>query len=360
MSSIWGRHVVVDLFGESHGPGIGVVLNGVKPGVLLDLDGIQAFLDRRKAGNEVWSTRRSEPDTFEIVSGLFNGRTTGTPLCALLRNTDTRSGDYASRPNRPGHADYTGAVRYEGFNDPRGGGHFSGRLTAPLVFAGAIAAQILRPAGVYAASHILRIADVWDDGFCETAIPQALADRLASLRFPLIDEAKKPAMESVVTQAAADKDSVGGIIECAICGVPAGVGSPFFDSVESTLASMLFSVPAVKGVSFGAGFGFAYLRGSQANDAYDKAPDGSIVTATNRNGGILGGITNGMPVLFQVAVKPTASIAKTQQTVNLNTGRPETIAIEGRHDPCIVPRAAAVIEAAAYLCMLDLMTERGI
>ncbi|MGI5849430.1 MAG: chorismate synthase [Christensenellales bacterium] len=359
MNSIWGQNFTVSLFGESHGPKIGVVIGGVKPGLSIDLEKIQAFLNRRKAGGEAWSTKRSEPDTFSIISGLFNGHTTGTPLCALCDNTDTRSEDYSPRCNRPGHADFTGSVRYGGFNDYRGGGHFSGRLTAPLVFAGAVAAQILEKKGIYAASHILRIADIKDHRFDNAIITKEQADEMKSMRFPLIDETKKVYMEQKILAALEAGDSVGGIVECAIFGLPTGVGNPFFGSVESVLSSILFSIPAVKGVSFGAGFRFAQMRGSEANDAYDT--DGSsIVTTTNNNGGILGGITSGMPVVFQTVVKPTPSISMSQKTVNLETLKPETIAIKGRHDPCIVPRAVAAIEAAACIGILDLMMERGI
>ncbi len=359
MSSIWGRHFTVDIFGESHGPKIGAVINGLAPGTELDFPQLRAFLDRRRAGSEAWSTKRHEADDFELMSGYANGFSTGTPLCVLFHNKAQRSSDYDERVNRPGHADYTGYVRYNGFNDPRGGGHFSGRLTAPLVFAGAVAAQVLAKKGIYAATHIRRIADVEDTAFDPTQITREQADQLASMRFPLIDESKREAMEARIKQAASEGDSVGGIVECAVCGLPAGLGSPMFDTVESRLSSLLFAVPAVKGVSFGAGFQMAQLRGSEANDPY-AMKDGRIVTETNNNGGILGGITNGMPVVFQTVIKATASIAKPQQTVNLNTMENETVVVKGRHDACIVPRATAVIEAAAAICMLDIMTERGL
>jgi len=359
MSSIWGRFFTVDIFGESHGPKIGVVLNGLAPGTVLDFPKIRAFLDRRRAGGEAWSTKRQETDDFELVSGYANGFSTGTPLCVLFHNAAQRSADYDERVNRPGHADYTGHVRYGGFNDPRGGGHFSGRLTAPLVFAGAVAAQVLAAKGVYTAVHIRRIADIEDAAFDPTDISREQAQRLSASRFPLLDESKREAMEERVRQAAAEGDSVGGVVECAVCGLPAGLGSPMMDSAESRLSSLLFAIPAVKGVSFGAGFRFAHMRGSEANDAY-ALRDGAVVTTTNHNGGVLGGITNGMPVVFEAVVKPTPSISKPQRTVNLNTMEEETVCVKGRHDACIVPRAAAVIDAAANICMLDLMTERGL
>ncbi|MFA5675615.1 MAG: chorismate synthase [Christensenellales bacterium] len=359
MSSIWGRRFIVDIFGESHGPKIGAVITGVPAGVTLDFSRIRAFLDRRRPGGEMWSTKRGEADDFEIVSGYFNGHSTGTPLCVLFHNTAQRPSDYAEPPNRPGHADYTGYVRYNGYNDPRGGGHFSGRLTAPLVFAGAVAAQILEPFGVYAATHIKRIENVEDASFDKTGIKKELAQSLSKMRLPLIDEKKRKSMEDALSAAASEEDSVGGIIECAVCGLPAGLGSPFFDTVESALASLLLAIPAVKGVSFGAGFEFAKMRGSRANDAY-LVKEGRVVTATNNNGGVLGGITTGMPLVFETVIKPTASIARAQRTVNLKTLKSETLEIKGRHDSCIVPRAAAAVEAAAYICVLDLFMERSL
>jgi chorismate synthase len=359
MSSIWGRHFTIDIFGESHGPKIGAVINGLEPGTVLDFPQIRAFLDRRRAGSEAWSTKRHEADDFELVSGYANGFSTGTPMCVLFHNSAQRSSDYDERINRPGHADYTGFIRYNGFNDPRGGGHFSGRLTAPLVFAGAVAAQVLAKKGIYAATHIRRIADIEDAAFDPTDITKEQAQSLAEMRFALIDETKREAMEAAIKQAASEGDSVGGIVECAVCSLPAGLGSPMFDTVESRLSSLLFAVPAVKGVSFGSGFGFARMRGSEANDAY-AVEDGKVVTETNHNGGVLGGITSGMPLVFETVIKPTSSISKPQQTVNLKTMEQETVVVKGRHDACIVPRAASVIEAAAYICMLDVMMERGL
>jgi chorismate synthase len=358
MSSVWGRHFIIDIFGESHGPKIGAVLHGVPAGTVLDFPRLRTFLDRRRPGGEAWSTKRHETDDFELVSGYYYGHATGTPMCVLFHNADMHSNDYESRPNRPGHADYTGHVRYDGFNDPRGGGHFSGRLTAPLVFAGAVAAQILEKKGVYAATHVRRIADVDDAAFDKTNIPRELADSLAAMRLPMLDDTKAAEMEQRVKEAAADNDSVGGVVECAVCGLPAGLGSPIFGAAESVISSLLMAVPAVKGVSFGEGFGFSTLRGSEANDSY-VLKNGQISAATNHNGGILGGITNGSPLVFEAVVKPTASISKPQQTVNLQTMEEETITVKGRHDACIVPRAAVAIEAAAYVAVLDLMMERG-
>jgi chorismate synthase len=357
--SVWGRNITVDIFGESHGPSIGVVISGLKPGVTLDMEAIQRMLDRRKTGGEEWSTKRGEPDVFSVISGIKDGRTTGATLCAVCENKNARSGDYPEGLNRPGHADYTANVRYGGCNDPRGGGAFSGRLTAPLVLAGAVAAQILEIQGIYAAAHIKQIAGVYDSGFDKTLITMEQADALKASRFPLIDETKKQKMISKITDAAAEGDSVGGVIECAVCGVPAGLGSEYFGSVEGTLSSMLFAIPAVKGVSFGAGNALSGMKGSEANDFY-ALKDNRIVTLTNNNGGILGGITNGMPIVFEAVIKPTPSISKLQRTVNLKTHEAETIEIKGRHDPCIVPRAVPVVEAAALIAMLDIMTGRDI
>ncbi len=357
MSSVWGKRFIVDIFGESHGAMIGAVMHGIAPGTVISFDKVRAFLNRRRAGSERWSTPRRESDDFEVLGGYFDGHATGTPLTVIFRNTQQHSQDYGRCINRPGHADYTGFVRYGGFNDPRGGGHFSGRLTAPLVFAGAVAAQILEAKGITAATHIRRIADIADAPFDKTDIPSPLMQRLAASRFPLIDEGRREAMEQAIADAASQGDSLGGVVECALIGVPAGVGSPMMDTVESALSSILFAVPAVKAVSFGEGFGFASLRGSEANDAY-AVKDGKIVTTSNHNGGVLGGITTGMPIVFEAAVKPTASISLPQQTVNPVTMEPETIEVTGRHDACIVPRAAAAIEAAACIALLDLMLER--
>ncbi len=314
--SIWGKNITVDIFGESHGIAIGVVLSGLEPGLKLDMQIIDAFLARRKAGSEAWSTKRGESDTFKIISGVLDGHTTGAPLCAVCENAGAHSKDYPAGLNRPGHADYTASVRYRGFNDPRGGGAFSGRLTAPLVFAGAVAQQALQKKGIYAAAHIRSITGTHDTPFDMTNITRGTAQALCASRFPLLDISKEEEMLKAIKDAAAEGDSVGGVIECAVCGVPAGAGAEYFGSSESVLSSLLFAIPAVKGVSFGAGFSFANMRGSEANDAY-ALKDGSITALTNNNGGVLGGITDGMPIVFNVVVKPTPSISKPQKTVNL-------------------------------------------
>ena len=319
------------IFGESHGPAIGVTLTGVPAGLELDLDFIRAELARRRPGQNALSTARNEADEPEILSGVFEGKTTGTPLCAVIRNSDTRSKDYSQLKvcPRPSHGDYAGSVRYDGCNDYRGGGHFSGRLTAPLVFAGAVAKLILRGRGVEVAAHISMV------GGMENPTPEQV--------------------EEIVLSAKAEGDSVGGAIACAVTGLPAGCGAPDFGcNVEGIFSQHLFAVPAVKAVAFGAGFGFAHMRGSQANDPF-YMDGGTVKTRTNHAGGVNGGITNGMPVTFEVAIRPTPSISQEQDTVNLETGENTKLVINGRHDPCIVHRAVPVIEAAAALAACDVL-----
>ena len=319
------------IFGESHGPAIGVTLEGVPAGLALDMDFIRSELARRAPGQNAMTTARKEADEPEILSGVFEGKTTGTPLCAVIFNTDTRSRDYAQLKNlpRPGHADYAGFVRYQGCNDYRGGGHFSGRLTAPLVFAGAVAKLILKEKGVAVTARISNVAGIAD---------------------PTPEE-----MEAAILAAKADGDSVGGRIACAVTGLPAGLGAPDFGcNVEGIFSQYLFAVPAVKAVGFGLGTGFADLRGSQANDPFYMDGD-TVRTRTNHAGGVNGGITNGMPVTFEVTIRPTPSIAKEQDTVDLSSHADARLAITGRHDPCIVPRAVPVIESAAALAACEVL-----
>ena len=322
------KHII---FGESHGPAIGVVLEHVPPGIAVDMDFIRAEMARRAPGKSPMSTARREADEPRILSGVFEGKTTGTPLCAVIENTDTRSRDYAKLKDlpRPGHADYAGRVRYEGCNDYRGGGHFSGRLTAPLVFAGALAKLILREKGVTVSAVISNV------GGTENPTPEQV--------------------EEIVLAAKGDLDSVGGAIRCTVEGLPAGLGAPDYGrNVEGIFAQQLYAVPAVKAVAFGAGFGFAAMRGSQANDPFYMDGD-TVRTRTNHTGGVNGGITNGMPVVFEAAIRPTPSIAQEQDTVDLSTGTDAKLVIEGRHDPCIVHRAVPVIEAAAALAACELL-----
>lgn len=362
---MWGKNLKISIFGESHGAEIGVVIDGLEPGFEIDLDEVERQMDRRKPGKNRLSTARKEDDKANIVSGFFEGKTTGTPLCANIKNKDRKSADYTQiRDNfRPGHADYTGFVRYKGFNDYRGGGHFSGRLTAPIVFAGAICRQILEKKGIKITSHIKAIKNIEDSSFDYTNIDEKLIKRLSYSDFPLIDESLEDSMKNEILKAREILDSVGGKIECAVVGIDAGIGSPIFDSVESVISSMMFSIPAVKGIEFGEGFDISRLYGSESNDEMYVDNEGKILSYTNNNGGVIGGITNGMPIVFTVAIKPTPSISSKQRTVNVADLRSyengdvknTEIEVNGRHDPCIVQRAVSVIESAAAIAVLDML-----
>lgn len=356
MSGMWGSKIKLSIFGESHGNAIGITIDGLPAGFSIDMDKIMMEMARRAPGKSSLSTPRKESDIPEILSGYFEGKTTGTPLCAIIRNSNTKSKDYSKLKDvmRPGHADYTGAVIYKGFNDYRGGGHFSGRITAPLVFAGAICKQILEVKGIIVSAHINSIGKIKDCSFLESDISDELLNSFKEKELPLINTKLEDEMRQEILSARSSGDSIGGTIECAILGVSPGIGDPFFDSVESTLAHLMFSVPAVKGIEFGKGFDISKMRGSEANDEY-YLENGNIKTKTNNNGGILGGITNGMPIIFNVAIKPTASIFKEQNTVNIATMEETTLCIEGRHDPCIVQRALPVIEAVAAIGITELM-----
>lgn len=355
MSSIWGEKLKISIFGESHGPAVGVVIDGLPSGIPLDFDKIGKEMGRRRPSTGAYSTKRKEADEVEVLSGLYQGRTTGTPLCGLITNTDTRSGDYEeiSRKLRPGHADYTASLRYGGFHDIRGGGHFSARLTAPLVFAGALARQYLETLGITLGSHIYKIHDVMDLAFDLSDITKEQLLRLHDMEIPVNDQSCVQEYLGIMDAVRKDCDSVGGIIEVAAVGLPGGMGSPIFSNVEARLSSILFSVPAVKGVEFGAGFSITEMFGSEANDSFYKDGD-RIRTRTNHNGGINGGITNGMPLVFRVAMKPTPSIAREQDTVDIKDGLDTKLSIKGRHDACIVPRAVPVIEAACAIALMDL------
>lgn len=359
MSSIFGKRLKVSIFGESHGKAIGVVLDGLPPGIPIEMDFITEEMARRMPGKSAFSTSRREHDNFEILSGYFQGKTTGTPLSAIIFNKDAKSQDYDDTKYlpRPGHADYTGHIKYGGYNDYRGGGHFSGRLTAPLVFAGAVAKSILQLKSIIVGSHIISIQDVSDEDFDAVNINCKVLKQLRKKKFPILDKKVANKMKERILAAKSEKDSVGGIIETAILNLPPGLGSPFFDSVESCLAHILFSIPAVKAVEFGDGINITNMRGSEANDQF-IIQGNKIATTTNHSGGILGGITSGMPVLFRTAIKPTPSIGIPQGTVDMLKKRQTTIEIKGRHDPCIVPRAIPVVEAAAALVILDFLLER--
>ncbi|HYE81238.1 MAG TPA: chorismate synthase [Clostridia bacterium] len=356
MSGTWGNSIRISIFGESHGKAIGINIDGLKAGIPLDFDLIDREMQRRAPGNNEFSTLRKEGDEYEILSGCFDGRTTGTPLCAVIYNSDKKSGDYSKLRNimRPSHADYTGYVKYNGFNDYRGGGHFSGRLTAPMVFAGAICKQLLSDRGITIGSHIRSIGEEQDGLFDAVNIDADTLKVLGIKAFPVLDMKCEAAMKSVITRAKEKRDSVGGIVETAVVGIAPGIGEPFFDSVESTLAHLVFSIPGVKGLEFGAGFDISRMTGSRANDEYYM--EGTAVkTYSNNNGGILGGITSGMPLIFRTAFKPTPSIGTLQRTIDIEKKQDTEIEVQGRHDPCIVLRAVPVIEAAAAVALLDLI-----
>lgn len=351
MSSIYNGAVLrLSVFGQSHAEAVGMTLEGLPAGVPVDLNSLQIFLNRRAPGRNDWSTSRREEDCPEFLCGLKDGKTCGAPLTAIIRNRNTRSSDYEQLRflPRPGHADYTAQLRYGGFQDVAGGGHFSGRLTAPLCIAGGILLQMLEAKRIRVEARIRAIAGIRDDS--------PFTESVAEKDFPTVSDEAGEQMKAAIQAARAEGDSVGGIVECVIRGVPGGLGSPMFDGVENRIAQLAFAIPAVKGIEFGSGFQAAEMRGSENNDPY-TVEDGRVVTCTNHAGGILGGITTGMPVVFRVAVKPTPSIASPQQTVNLDTMQPEKLRITGRHDPCIVPRAVPVVEAVAAIAVADLILE---
>lgn len=356
MSGVWGNKIKLSIFGESHGKAIGINIDGLPAGIKLDMDCISREMARRAPGKSELSTTRIEEDSFQILSGYFNGRTTGTPLCAIINNSDQHSKDYEKTKDllRPSHGDYTGFIKYEGFNDYRGGGHFSGRITAPLVFAGAVCRQILESSNIIIGSHIKSIGNIQDEYFHMADISRETIRSLNASSFPVLDKKIEQDMKEAIINAKNEKDSVGGIVETAIINLPVGLGEPFFDSVESTLAHLLFSVPGVKGVEFGAGFRITGMKGSEANDEYYMDGD-KIKTYSNNNGGINGGITNGMPLVLRVGIKPTPSIGKVQKTVDISKKENTEIEIKGRHDPCIVPRALLVIEAVTAIGVFELL-----
>lgn len=357
MSSEFGNILRVSVFGQSHGKAIGVNIDGLPAGEPIDLEELNAFLDRRKPGKSPLSTARKESDTPVFLSGLENGVTCGFPLCAVIENSDQHSSDYselADKP-RPSHADYTARVKWGGHADMRGGGHFSGRLTAPLCIAGGIAKQILARRGIFVGAHLAAVGTENDAPF--PLHPTAeLFDTIAAKPFPVVDDGAGERMQALILEARQDLDSVGGIIECAAIGLPAGLGDPMFGGVENRLAAALFGIPAVKGVEFGLGFGSSRLRGSENNDPF-TVENGTVVTASNRAGGILGGITTGMPVTLRTAIKPTPSISRPQQTVRLSAMESAELVIRGRHDPCIAHRAVPVVEAVTAAVLLDLLLE---
>lgn len=352
MSSTYGERLHLSIFGQSHGAAIGMTLDGIPAGLPVDIDNLQAFLNRRAPGQNRFSTPRREADKPEFLSGIVNGYTCGAPIAAMIKNTNTRSGDYDNLKDcpRPGHADYTAQIKYGGYQDAAGGGHFSGRLTAPLCIAGGLCKQWLENKGISIGAHISAIAGIADDPVSLDWVDPDLSQIDAD--FPVVNLDAGIKMQEEIEKARQAGDSVGGIIECIVTGLPAGLGDPMFGGMESRISQIVYGIPAVKGLDFGSGFSGSYLRGSQNNDAF-TVENGTVRTVTNNAGGILGGITNGMPLIFNVAIKPTPSISQTQSSVSLSKGEPCMLEINGRHDPCIVPRAVPVIEAAAAIAIYD-------
>lgn len=354
MSSTWKNKIEITIFGESHGKAIGVVLGNLPSGIKLDMEEVAKEMKRRAPGQNKMSTARKEADKVEIMSGIQDDIITGAPLCAMIYNSDQHSKDYSllKEKMRPGHSDYPAFVKYKGFNDVRGGGHFSGRITAPIVFAGAVAKQILAQKGIFVGAHILSIKNKYDDYF-DMRLSYDTLKYLKGQQYPVLNQAVYDQFVEIIDQARMNQDSVGGKIECAVVGLEAGLGEPFFDSIESHLSSLLFSIPAVKSVAFGNDL-ISEMYGSEANDCYYY--DGDVVkTKTNNNGGITGGISNGMPIVFNVGIKPTPSISKAQETIDIKNHQNTILEIHGRHDPCIVFRATVVVEAMAALTILDLV-----
>lgn len=358
VSSEFGNKLKVSVFGQSHGRAIGVVINGLPAGEKIDTDELYGFLSRRRPGKDKFSTARAESDMPVFLSGLENGITCGAPLCAMIENKDMRSRDYEKLLDipRPAHADYTAFLKWEGFADMRGGGHFSGRLTAPLCIAGGIAKQILKRRGIFVGAHLLSVGSE-EEGRFPLFPDEKLFCEIAKKDFPVIDDIAGERMKAVISEAASNLDSVGGVIECAAVGIPAGLGAPMFDGVENRIAAAIFGIPAVKGIEFGSGFLGTKLRGSQNNDPFIIDENGRITCEKNDAGGALGGITSGMPIVFNVAIKPTPSIARAQKSVSLSEKREECLEIKGRHDPCIAHRAVPVVEAVAATVILDLLME---
>lgn len=351
MSSVYTGNLTVAIFGQSHAPAIGVTIDGLPAGLPVDPNALQQFLRRRAPGQNAWSTPRKEADAPEILCGLSNGRTCGAPLTAIIRNTNTRPGDYDNLRDtpRPGHADYTAQMKFSGAQDVAGGGHFSGRLTAPLCIAGGICLQLLKTQGITIRARIVSVGAVTDDS--------PFLSPVGEKAFPAVSDAAAAAMQAEIAAARADGDSVGGVIECVVEGLPAGVGDPMFGGLENLISRAIFAIPAVKGIEFGAGFAAARMRGSENNDPF-RVENGVVVTETNHCGGILGGISDGMPIVFRAAFKPTPSIARQQRSVSLGQLENKTLVIQGRHDPCIVPRAVPCVEAAAAIAVLDAVMAR--
>lgn len=358
MSSYLGKNLHVSIFGQSHSAAIGVSVDGLPAGEWIDLDELQTFLNRRAPGRDATATPRKEADAPKFLCGLVDDVTCGAPLCAVIENTNTRSKDYENLKDmpRPGHADYTAQIRYGGYQDVRGGGHFSGRLTAPLCIAGGIAIQILKRRGIEIAAHIRSVGEAEDRFFDPMGESVETLQGVKNRRFPVLSDDAEEKMRDVIMQVRTERDSVGGSVECIVTGLPAGLGDPMFGGVEGRLAAALFGIPAVKGVEFGAGFAVSKMRGSENNDSFQMV-NGVVTAGSNHAGGILGGITTGLPLVFRIAFKPTPSIAKEQDTISLRRGENAKLVVEGRHDPCIVPRAVPVAEAAAAVVLLDILLD---
>ena len=359
MAANFGKNYKISLFGESHGTALGVNIDGIPAGTELDLEFIAEEMKRRAPGRSKLTTPRVEKDEFEILSGFFEGKTTGTPLAMIVRNKDQRSKDYSElkiKP-RPGHADWSGMNRYDGFNDIRGSGHFSGRITTSIVFAGAIAKQLLKSQGILVGAHIKSLYDIEERDFAEGDITEENINKLRGMILPTLEDGVARKMEEAIMKAREEENSLGGIVEVMITGLKPGIGDPFFESIESEISRMIFSIPSTKGIEFGAGFGITRMTGYEANDEMYFDENGNVKSYTNNNGGIIGGISTGMPISFKVAIKPTASISKAQKTVNLETKKSDILEVQGRHDPVIVPRAIVVLECATAIVILDRLLE---
>ncbi|OUO62434.1 chorismate synthase [Collinsella sp. An271] len=362
MASVFGNAITLSIFGQSHSPAIGCSLDGIPAGIPVDADELQRFLDRRAPGHAPTSTARKEADRPEFIAGITDGHTNGAPIAAIIRNTNTRSVDYAElrRIPRPGHADYPARIKYANNHDVSGGGHFSGRLTAPLCIAGGIALQALSLHGIRIVAHIASLGPepVVDMPLDPMKLNEAQTTLISANPLPCISSMAASRMRSCILEAKQQMDSVGGVIECAAYGVPVGVGDPMFDGLENRIARIAFGIPAVKGVEFGAGFAAARMHGSENNDPY-RMEGAEVRPQTNNAGGILGGISTGAPVIWRMAVKPTPSIGTPQRSVDMDAGADADLTVRGRHDPCIVPRAVPVAEAACALALLDAMLEDG-
>lgn len=359
MASVFGNNIKISIFGQSHSAAIGVTIDGLPAGFKIDNDALLSFLARRAPGNSQYATPRKESDFPEFISGLVNGVTCGAPLTAIIRNTNTRPGDYNNLADipRPGHADFTAHVKYKGYQDPTGGGHFSGRLTAPLCVAGGIIIQILKEKGIHIGAHICKIGTVSDVLYDPCNVSVNDFNLSLGKELPVMDDVAQKAMSDLILAQKSIGNSIGGSIECAIIGLPAGIGAPMFDGVENRISQCVFGIPAIKGIEFGSGFGVSEMTGSQNNDDYYIDNDGLIKTVTNNHGGVLGGITSGMPVIFRVAVKPTPSIGIEQNSVSIQSNENVQLTVKGRHDPCILPRAVPCVEAAAAIAIYDLLCE---